>query len=41
MQFKIQYYVANYYIKNSGNTDLRGNYLIAKLVVGKYWMTEY
>lgn len=34
MQLKTQYCIANYALKDNVSTDLRGNYLITKLIIG-------
>jgi hypothetical protein len=36
LQLKAQYTIANYNLNDKVSTDLRGNYLIAKLIVGSY-----
>lgn len=34
LQLKIQYFIANYTPKDNISTDLRGNYLVTKLIIG-------
>ena len=34
LQLKIQYFIANYTLRDNVSTDLRGNYLVTKLIIG-------
>lgn len=34
LQFKTQYYIANYKLKDNVSTDFSGNYLVTKLIIG-------